>query len=148
MRTWQLRPRDAGDGLTVPLLALPFARLTLRHLDLGRRLGAKDRRLAETAPLLAVLATDDDDLGARLAAGQALQRVLLTACSQGLAASHLNQPIQVAALRSRLRQSIGEAHGSWPQILLRLGYSDNRPAAPPRRPVADVIDGPPPGPQA
>jgi len=139
-----LRTRRAGDGLTVPALARPFARLTIRHLDLGRRIGRRDRRLAETAPMLAVLGTAADDTHARLAVGQALQRVLLTACADGLAASHLNQPIQVPALRPRLREAIGGPADSWPQILLRLGRSDTTPAATPRRPTADLIDDPAP----
>jgi hypothetical protein len=94
--------------------------------------------------MLAVLGTAADDTNARLAAGQALQRVLLTACANGLAASHLNQPIQVAALRPRLREVIGGPVDSWPQILLRLGRSDAKPAATPRRSAADLIDDPPP----
>ena len=63
-----------------------------------------------------------------LLAGQALQRVLLTACRHGLQAGYLNQPLQVASLRPQLATLTG---GGFPQIV--LGW-DSRPArSPPAR---------------
>jgi hypothetical protein len=92
--------------------------------------------LALSSPLLAVLGTDNDSPDDWLLAGQALQRVLLCACSQGLQASYLNQPIQVATLRPRLRDLVGGGH---PQMLLRLGYPAGKIPAAPRRLLDDVI---------
>ncbi len=132
-----MHPRRRGDGLSVPALALPVAQLVVRSFDMGGGVGAKDRELAEHSPVLAVLGTEGDGPGDWLAAGQALQGVLLTACLHGLQASYLNQPIQVATLRPRLAELVG---GGCPQILLRLGYPVEEIAASPRRDVAAVVE--------
>ena len=60
-----------------------------------------------------------DDRDAWLAAGQALERVLLVATRAGYTASYLNQPIETAGLRAHLRHMLG-LHGE-PQLLLRVG---------------------------
>lgn len=132
-----MHPRRRGDGLMVPALAAPVAQLVVRTFDMGGRVGAKDRQLAEASPLLAVLGTDSDNERDWLLAGQGLQRILLVACQHGLQASYLNQPIQVAALRPKLQNLLG---GGFPQILLRLGYplDEIRPA--PRREPEEVIE--------
>lgn len=132
-----MHPRRRGDGLTLPGLALPAAQLVVRSFDMGGGVGARDRELAEASPLLAVLGTDSDHPRDWLLAGQALQRVLLVACSGGLQASYLNQPIQIAALRPKLQNLVG---GGFPQILLRLGYPAEPVPPSPRRTVADLID--------
>jgi nitroreductase len=132
-----MHPRRRGDGLTVPGLALPFAQLVVRSFDMGNGVGAKDRELAEASPLLAVLGTGGDGPRDWLAAGQALQRLLLTAVEHGLQASYLNQPAQVPALRLKLKQLTGDG---FPQLLLRLGHPLEEIPAAPRRPLEDVID--------
>ncbi|MCA1958040.1 MAG: hypothetical protein LDL14_05870 [Nitrospira sp.] len=55
-----MHPRRRGDGLTVPALAAPVSQLVVRTFDMGGGVGAKDRQLAESSPLLAVLGTDSD----------------------------------------------------------------------------------------
>src|SRR5579863_5036491 len=71
-----------------------------------------------------------------LRAGQALQRVLLTATRRGIAVSPLTQPLETAgAWLVRDPQSGGES----PQMILRLGYGLPVPGTP-RRPVAEVLD--------
>lgn len=113
-----MHPRRRGDGLTVPALAAPVAQLVVRTFNMGGGVGAKDKDLAEASPLLAVLGTERDEVRDWLRAGQALQRVLLTACKHGLQASYLNQPVQVASLRPKLQNIVGSG---FPQILLRMG---------------------------
>lgn len=129
--------RRRGDGLTVPALALPVARLVIRSFDLSGRVGAKDRKMAESSPLLAVLGASGDGTRDWLQVGQALQRVLLVACRHGLQASFLNQPIQVAPLRPGLQNLVG---GGSPQMLLRFGHPRELPPAAPRRPLEAVIE--------
>jgi hypothetical protein len=137
-RTWRrelaawLHPRCRGDGLAVSGFVAPAARAVVRAFDMGNGVGAKDRKLAEESPVLAVLGTRGDSPSYWLEAGQALERVLLTACRAGLQASYLNQPIQIASLRPSLQQTV--ASDGFPQILLRLGFPrENFPAAPRRR---------------
>jgi len=90
----------------------------------------------EESPQLAVLTTAHDEPTDWLRAGQALQRVLLTATAHGLSASFLYQPIQLRDMR-------GETAPAWPwqenpQIVIRFGYGKEAPGSP-RRPVDDVF---------
>jgi hypothetical protein len=124
-------------GLSGPFnLLTPGLPLLIWTLNLGTLIGAHHRELAEGSPVLAVLGTTDDTPKAWLAAGQALELVLLQATVAGLSASFLNQPLEVENLRSQLCQVIGR-HG-FPQILLRLGYG-RRARHTPRRPADEVL---------
>lgn len=112
------------------------APLAIRTFDWGPGQAAKDRQLAEEAPLLIVLLTAGDTPEDWLKAGQALGRVLLTARAEGVSSSFLNQPIEVPSLRERLTGLTGSAGA--PQLLLRMGYGE--PVRPtPRRPLEDVL---------
>ena len=133
-----LHPRRSGDGLALP--GGPFTRAAVRGFDLGPRTGARDATLARDAPLLAVLGTDGDTERDWLTAGQALQRVLLRATAWGVQSGHLNQPIQVAALRPRLAGALGRPDAC-PQVALRLGVPRREPEPSPRRPLEDVLRG-------
>ncbi|MGL6349105.1 MAG: hypothetical protein ACRC2U_04500, partial [Aeromonas sp.] len=132
-----MHPRRSGDGISVPLLAAPFAQAVVRTFDMGQGVGAKDKQLADESPLLTVLTTNADTQSDWLAAGQALQRMLLSGVGLGLQASYLNQPIQVAALRTRVQELIGSK--GIPQMLIRWGKPLRDLPATPRRPVIDVM---------
>lgn len=132
-----MHPRRRGDGLTLPALALPVARVVVRTFDMGEGVAARDRQLADESRLLAVLCTEGDRPRDWLAAGQALQRLLLTGVRDGLQASYLNQPVQVAALRPKLQQITGRP--GYAQLLLRLGVPTRALPAAPRRPLADIL---------
>jgi hypothetical protein len=84
-----------------------------------------------------VLGTDSDGPAVWLAAGQALQRVLLRARAAEVWSSFLNQPIEVAELRPRVAEVIGR-EGEYPQLLLRLGYGPSIQPQP-RRAVEQVL---------
>ena len=71
-------------------------------------------------PLVAVLCSFSDDPVSELRAGQAMQRVRLTAVTVGLSACELAEPFCLSAVRGELRWSLG---GSLvPQTLLRIGF--------------------------
>lgn len=91
----------------------------------------------DAQPLVAVLGTVGDTVGDQLMAGQALQRVLLTATDSDLAVSMVSQPIELASAREQLRLALGR-YGP-PQMVLRIGYGVAG-APTPRRPVAEVFD--------
>lgn len=133
------RSRDGipGHAMGMGDIASLATPLIVRTFDLGRGSAARDRELATGSPLLAVLGTDEDDPLAWLETGEALARVLLRARRDGVWASFLNQPIEVSELRSKLRQAIGRA--GYPQLLLRLGFSDHAPRPTPRRPASEVV---------
>ena len=132
-----MHPRRRGDGLTLPALAISVAQMVVRTFDMGHGVAAKDRQLADESPVLAVLNTVGDSPHDWLAAGQALQRLLLLGVQLGLQASYLNQPVQVATLRPKLQQLTGRP--GYAQLLLRIGTPTHVKPAAPRRPLADVL---------
>jgi len=114
-----------------------------RTIPADRLTAAREAELLVEAPYVGVLGTDGDGVADWLAAGQALQRVLLVAAADGVLGGFLNAPCQVEAERDRLRVLLPTVH--WPQTVLRLGYPTERPAASARRPVDEVVvvqDGP------
>jgi hypothetical protein len=138
LREWTVGRHDRMDG--VPRSAggprpIGGSLLTPRrfHDD------AAGERPFEQDPLVAMLTTHGDTVRDHLQAGQALQRVLLTATVTGLATSFLSQPVEVPLTRAALRALL-EAPGH-PQTVLRIGYG--HPAGPtPRRPVDAVATFP------
>jgi hypothetical protein len=84
----------------------------------------------------AILATSGDLPVDWVNAGQALQRILLTASSCGIAAALLTQPLELDWLREVIRTDL--ADGACPQIVLRFG-AVTQAAASVRRPPADVL---------
>lgn len=121
--SWLHRP-SRGDGLRTRLLAGPPRRLVTAALDLGKPVARRDAELLHDAPLVAVLGTDADGTADWIAAGQALQRLLLVAARQGVQAGFLNQPCQVPQLRDQLARMLPPR--GFPQMVLRLGYPDGR----------------------
>jgi hypothetical protein len=110
--------------------------IVVRFADSGSLEADRDRRRALATRSLLLLETHGDAPADWVAAGQALQRVLLRAAHHGLSASYFCQPIELPDLRHRLRAALGER--GQPQLLLRLGYGPElRPT--PRRPVEAVL---------
>jgi hypothetical protein len=69
-------------------------------------------------------------------AGQALQRILLTAATCGVAAALHSQPLERARLREFIRTQLSD--GAYPQLVLRLGTVIQT-AVSVRRPPASVL---------
>jgi nitroreductase len=96
----------------------------------------------EERPQLAVLSVRSGGPPGWLAAGQALQRVWLTATCRGIAVCPLTQPLETAdAWLVRDPRLASEQ----PQMILRIGYGLPVPPGAPRRPVDDVADWQPAG---
>jgi hypothetical protein len=118
---------------------LPFSVMrTIRTPGLGAAFGRFEDELVRASPVVLVLGTRGDDPAAWLAAGQALEAVLVHATALELSAAFANQVLEIPALRVRVGDLVGRA-GS-PQMVLRLGYPEApiRHAAP-RRDLADVL---------
>jgi nitroreductase len=121
-------PVTAGAPVGEPQDLLPQRSFTDRRRAPGRDY--------EPEPLVGVLGAPGDGQTDQIVAGQALQKVLLTAVDAGLATSMISQPIEVPAARDQLRRSLGRA--GVPQLTLRIGYG--HPGHPtPRRDLADVV---------
>jgi hypothetical protein len=105
-------------------------------VNLGSFRAKRQERLCMEAPALGVLYSEDT-ISDWLAVGEALQRILLTIVREGLQYSFFNMPIELPDARLQLRRLLN-LH-AWPQLLLRIGYSLEQPAASPRRPVEECI---------
>jgi hypothetical protein len=140
---WTLETPDRRDGVPGFAIGPPGAddALSLRDFGLVRRGARRSRAQFETRPTIAVLYTGDTPRQ-WLQAGQALQRVLLTATARGVASSLLTQPLEIPQLRRRLTDP---ASGWAPQAIVRLGYTRRSGAWTPRRPLGDVVLPPRPG---
>ena len=143
LASW-IDPRRHVDGMPafaagVPTLldfAAPVVTMAVRTFDLGNGLAAMHHQLVGASPLIVCIATVRDDREAWLAAGQALERILLVATRAGYTASYLNQPIETAGLRAHLCHMLG-LRGQ-PQLLLRVGRGPHTPHSP-RRPLDEVV---------
>jgi hypothetical protein len=115
------RPAPPPPG---PVGAAGLRRLLGRHATFVER------------PAVVVLTSHLSGRAADVGAGQALQRVLLTATADGLAASFLSQLVELPGPRKRLRRLVRGAQ--LPQAVLRIGHGFPVPATP-RRPLAEVV---------
>jgi hypothetical protein len=109
--------------------------LVIRDFDLDRGVGRLEERPGHPGTV-AVLVTDSDVAGAWLSAGQALQRVLVTAAEHWAFAAMHSQVTEVPHLRLELQRELCTL--GVPQLLLRLGYAAKA-ATTPRRPVEEVL---------
>ena len=126
-----------GDGFGLGRVRTRLRLMTSRGQAFGRLTAHHDRVLAERTRGLAVLSTAGDDQRDWLAAGQAVERVLLTLTAMRGAASFLNGPVEVPGLRERLAELLPD--GRRPQLVLRIGYPTGVPPAQPRRAVEEII---------
>jgi hypothetical protein len=125
-----------GYAFGISDLASVLGPTMIATFNTGAGQARKDEQLALTAPALLVLTTAHDTPSDWLTAGQAVAMLLLRAASHGLAASFLNQPIEVPALRRGLRDLLGGSDS--PQLLLRIGYAATDRSTP-RRTVTEVL---------
>lgn len=91
-----------------------------------------------SAGVVCLLTTRTDRPADWVRAGHALQRILLTSASCGVAAALHSQPVEIGSLRDLLRTNF--CGGDYPQLLLRLGTVIQTGASV-RRPAADVLHG-------
>lgn len=143
LASW-IHPSRMNDGMPAASQGLgaltdyatPILAMVVRTFDLGNGVAAAHEQLARGSPLLATISTGADNNEGWLAAGLALQRLLLVAARDRYAASYLNQPIEVPELRGRLADALSIA--GYPQLVLRIGRGAVVPHSP-RRPIADVL---------
>lgn len=109
--------------------------LAPRDYDQGRGYGIGEA--VENAPgVIGVLVTEGDLQQDWLAAGQALERLLVSAAQRGAFAALHSQLTEVPHLRNELRRELCVT--GYPQILLRFGYAPDAQHSP-RRPVDEVL---------
>lgn len=125
-----------GHAFGLNAVAAAVAPMVVRTFDMGDGRAAYHHSLVSGSPALAILGTAQDRPQMWLETGRGLARILLLATHQGVRTSYLNQPIEVALLRNRVRGLlVAEGH---PHLILRLGYGPEGRATP-RRSVEDVL---------
>ncbi|MGB9697608.1 MAG: Acg family FMN-binding oxidoreductase [Ignavibacteria bacterium] len=106
------------------------------NLNWGEIQAARDRNLVKGSPLIVILESKRDTPLDWVKTGIALEKLLLKAASKNIAASYLNQPLEIPELRQQVRE-LFQMKG-FPQLILRLGYGKEiKPT--PRREVEEVI---------
>lgn len=132
-------PSSVGraDGLPRHVLGPrdKHASLPLRDLGIGLGLPAATAEF-EPDPTLVVLYTPDDTVSDWVRAGEALQRIWLTATVRGLALTPMSQVTEIAALRALLADSNTRYVA---QTVLRIGYPLTPALPTPRRPLPDLL---------
>jgi nitroreductase len=106
------------------------------NLNWGDIQAGRDRNLVKGSPLLAYMETKKDKPFEWLRTGMALERILLKAAYEGIAASYLNQPLEVPELFEKFKLLVDSPN--YPQMILRMGYGKEVKSTP-RRDVEDVI---------
>jgi hypothetical protein len=105
-------PEPPADGA-----ALPWAGLVRADTRIPDAITFTQRLMAEG---LLVIITRDDSRRDHLLAGAAMERIWLTAITQGLVVSVLTQPLQLHEVRAGLIERLQLA--GYPQLILRVGY--------------------------
>ncbi|MEU7788862.1 NAD(P)H nitroreductase [Amycolatopsis sp. NPDC049159] len=126
------RNTPAPDGTPGALRSRPFADPLLVQ--------PPDAKAEDDETVLLVLSTASDDRMSRLRAGEATSAVLLTANAFGLSSCPLTEPLELHDVRESVTEHV--TGGSFPQMVLRVGWApanaDPLPATP-RRDLADVL---------
>jgi nitroreductase len=131
--------RDDG----VPPAAYPRAddhaepHFAARDFARGQGWGRPEEDPGEATGVVALLMTPGDEPADWLAAGMALQRVLLCAAEEDMAAAFHTQALEIPEMRAVIRTRFCD--GAHPQMLMRLGHAEDEPAGAVRRPESDVV---------
>lgn len=138
LRTGTAESDSTGDGITEYSLGARKreGRAPVRNFARGHATTDRGAAAFERMPQLAIISTPEDDPRSWLAAGQAMERVLLLATREEVATSFATQALERPYLRWLLRDP---SRGAGPvQMVLRLGYGPMGPRAP-RRAVREVL---------
>jgi nitroreductase len=94
-----------------------------------------DQRGSTSAGVVALLTTPGDSRQEWIAAGQALQHLLLHACAHGVSAAFHTQVLEMELLREFLRREV--CSDAYPQMIMRLGVTfDDKHSV--RRPLSEI----------
>lgn len=135
---------ETGDGLYAvatgnPALPTPLGRFMFDRFFTVSAENDRYARQVRSSAGLAIIHSDRDDPAHWVQAGRACQRFALQATALGLRQAHLNQPVEVAAIRPQLQALLGLGDRR-PDMVLRFGYAPPMPRSL-RRPLAAVIEG-------
>jgi len=131
------------DGLFTGCLGAPTAPAFLARMFFDgsftvERENERLRAQLDSTPAFAVVTGPEATPAGWVAVGLAVQRLALAATRLDVAHAHVNQPVEVAALRGQLAKLVGHEDRR-PDLVLRLGHGPPMPRSL-RRPTEDVIE--------
>jgi hypothetical protein len=134
--------KATGDGLFAactgnPSLPAWLGGALFERLISAEAENAKTVRQVRSSAGFAVFVSDVDEPAHWVEAGRAFERFALQATVLGVRTAHLNQPLEVPALRSELVTAIGLDRGR-PDLLVRFGRGPLMPRSF-RRPASHVV---------
>lgn len=133
---------STGDGLYAAASGNPplpdfLGRFMFRRFFTPDRENDRYARQVRSSAGLAVIHSSGDGPAHWVNAGRAYQRFALAATALGIRHAHLNQPVEVAAVRPALQSLLGLG-GRRPDMVLRFGYGPAMPRSL-RRPLREVL---------
>ena len=131
-----------GDGLYGPAMGNPdvprwLGKLFTRVGFSADRQNRKDVRHIRSSSAIAVFVSDADDPRHWMEAGRCYERFALQATALDLRSAFINQPVEVAALRTQFGDFLGLG-GRRPDLVVRIGRGPQMPPSR-RRPVGQVL---------
>jgi hypothetical protein len=113
-----------------------LGRLFVTTSSAGQQAQTDEKNLRSSSGLFVIVA-EQDDKQHWIGTGRTYERLALTLTTLKIKSAFLNQPIEVADLRSEFQSylAIGAAQ---PQLLMRFGYADPMPHSL-RRPVEQIL---------
>ncbi|MEM9683985.1 MAG: nitroreductase family protein [Pseudomonadota bacterium] len=120
-----------------PSLPSWLGRLLFKFVFKAKTENEKYAKQIRSSAGLAVFVSDRDDRAHWVQAGRSYQRFALQATALGIRHAFINQPVEVAQIRSQVADWLGIGDQR-PDLVLRYGYAPPMPRSL-RRPVADVI---------
>ena len=112
--------------------------LAVAYLDLGKSTAKKDRKVLQSAPVLGLLATEDNDRASQIKTGQIFERIYLTARKFGLGVRPMSQIVQIPEHKEELKRLIPQ-HYVYPQQPFLLGFAEFNETHTPRRAVEEIL---------
>ena len=143
IRTSYFDAVSSGDGLFTPAggnPALP-SWIGKEVFDLAYKEPAETEKYTEqmrSSAGVAIFATESESKRNWIEVGRRFERFALEATSMGILHSHVNQPVEVATLRSALAGAF-DLGGCRPDLVVRFGRGKALPKSL-RRPLEEVID--------
>lgn len=121
-----------------PWVRAKLAQLAVTWLDLGGATARRDTRILMSAPVFGIVLSRASHRAAWIRAGQAFERICLTATLHGLVLQPVSQIVQVPETRERLQELLPD-RGAIALQTFRLGYAEPERDHTPRRPIEEVI---------
>ncbi|MGD1993387.1 MAG: nitroreductase family protein [Anaerolineae bacterium] len=114
-----------------------MGQLAVTYLNMSKGTAKKDSELLMSAPVLAVITSQEDGRRQQIAVGQAFQRLSLMATALGIRVHPMSQILEFDELKVEVAALI-PAENAVPQHTFRLGYAEAE-GHTPRRQLAEVL---------